>query len=34
MNYGGAWSKNLNLLTLIKEEGVREWTMVIQEEKT
>ena len=34
MNYGGAWSKNLNLLTLIKEERVREWTMVIQEEKT
>jgi len=24
MNYGGARSKNLNLLTLIKEEGVRE----------
>jgi len=34
MNYGSAWSKNLNLLTLIKEEGVREWTMVMQEVKT
>jgi len=34
MNYGGAWSKNLNLLTLIKEEGVCEWTMVMQEVKT
>jgi len=34
MNYSGAWSKNLNMLTLIKEEGVREWTMVVPEVKT
>jgi len=34
MNCGGAWSRNLNLLTLIKEDGVREWTMVLQEVKT
>ena len=35
MNYGGAWSKNLNLLTLIKEKGVvREWTVVVHEVKT
>ena len=25
--------KNLNLLTLIKEEEVREWTMVVHEVK-
>ena len=35
MNYGGAWSKNLNLLTLIKEKGVVcEWTVVVHEAKT
>jgi len=34
MNYSGAWSKNLNLLTLIKEEEVREWTVVVHEVKT
>ena len=27
-------NKNLNLLTLIKEEGVRELTMVVPEVKT
>jgi len=35
MNCGGAWSKNLNLLTLKKEEGVvREWTVVVYKAKT
>jgi len=34
MNYGGAWSKNLNLLTLIKIEVVREWIVVVHEAKT
>jgi len=31
---GGAWRNNLNMLTLIKTEVVREWIIVVHEVKT
>jgi len=31
---GGAWRNNLNMLTLIKKEVVREWIIVVHEVKT
>jgi len=31
---GGVWRNNLNMLTLIKTEVVREWIIVVHEVKT